>query len=213
MTRKEKAAAFLEEGYHITITGRHVLVTEAMKDYALEKISKIERFTDKILDVVVTMDIQKLDHKVDIVMRVNHLKIKSTAITNDMYASIDLAVAKVEKQLLRYKKKLQDHQARGVKVVDMTVNVIRPHLDDGIAEVNEAIEGENLREMVETLRPHEVVSQEKMPLKTITLDEAIMKMELSQDAFLVYRDEASHKIHVMYRRNDGNYGLIEPEVR
>ncbi|MCB1114090.1 MAG: ribosome-associated translation inhibitor RaiA [Chlamydiia bacterium] len=212
MTKKETAQAFAGEGYNIEITGRHVLVTDAMKDYAIEKISKIERFTDRILDVVVTMDIQKLEHRVDIVMKVNNLKIRSSATSSDMYVSIDMAVAKIEKQLLRYKRRLQDHHARPVKEVDMTVNVIRPHQNDDLNEINDMIEGENKKRMEESLKPHEVVSQERKVLKTITLDEAIMKMELSQDAFIVYQDEVTHKIHILYRRDDGNYGLIEPKI-
>lgn len=212
MTRKERAQAFAGEGYKIDITGRHVLVTDAMKDYAIEKISKIERFTDKILDVVVTMDIQRIEHRVDIVMKVNHLKIRSSAISSDMYVSIDMAVAKIERQLLRYKTRLQDHHARGVNVIDMTVNVIRPHLDDELNDINDDIEGENERRALESLKPHEVVKVETKPLKTITVEEAIMKMDLSEDAFLIFKDEASHKLKVIYRRDDGNYGVIEPKL-
>lgn len=211
-TRKEKAAAFQEEGYNVSVTGRHVLVTEAMKDYAIEKVSRIERFTSNILDVSILMDVIKLEHKVDIVMQVNHLKIKSSAVTTDMYASIDLAVDKIQTQLLKYKKKIQDHQARGVNTIDMTVNVIRPQLEkEELHEVNDEIEEYNHSNGVENFRPHRVVQSETKPLKTITVDEAIMKMELSQDAFLVYRSEENQKIRVMYRRDDGNFGIIQPE--
>lgn len=211
MTRKEKAAAFLEEGYNISVTGRHMSVTDAMKDYAIEKVSRIERFTDRILEVIITMDVQKLDHRVDITMKVNNLKIKSSGISSDMYVSIDMAVHRIETQLLRYKQKLQDHQARGVNEIDMTVNVIRPHMDDELSEVNDAIEGNISEDLLALYRPHKVVSKETKALKTINIDEAIMKMDLSQDAFLVFRNEADHKIRVLYRRDDGNYGLIEPE--
>lgn len=209
MTRKQKAAEFLAEGYNITVTGRHVLVTDAMKDYAIEKISRIERFTDRIIDVVITMDIQKLEHRVDIVIKVNNIKIKATASTTDMYISIDQAVDKLERQLLKYKDRLRDHQARGVKVIDMNVNVIEPHRYDEINEVNEEIESETDLELIEKYRPHRVVSRETIPLKTINLDEAIMKMELSQDAFLIFKSEEDQKTHVMYRRSDNNYGLID----
>lgn len=211
MTRKEKAAEFMTEGYNISVTGRHVLVTDPMKDYAIEKVSKIDRFTDRILDVAITMDIQKLEHRVDIVLQVNNIKIKGSASTNDMYISIDQAVHKIERQLLKYKQRLQDHQARGVKSIDMNVNVIRPHRTDEIEEVNAEIEEESDLELIEKYRPHRIVSRETKPLKTLTLDEAIMKMELSQDIFLVYKAEEDHKIRVIYRRSDSNYGIIEPQ--
>lgn len=209
MNRKERAAEFLAEGYNISVTGRHVLVTEAMKEYAIEKVSKIERFTDRILDVAIMMDIQKLEHRVDIIMQVNNIKIKSSAMTSDMYVSIDQAVDKLERQLLKYKEKLSNHHARGVKVVDMTVNVIEPHRHDVINEINEEIAAESDLELIEKYRPHRVVSRETKPLKTLTIDEAIMKMELSQDAFLIFRGEEDQRIHVIYRRSDNNYGIIE----
>ena len=199
------------QGYNITVQGRHVQVTDAMKDHVIEKLSKLEKFSDRIIEVTVTMDIQKLDHRVDIVMKVNHWTIKASAVTTEMYASIDQAVHKLEKQVRRYKKKIQDHQARGLKVVDLTVNVLRkPELDE-VELVNEQIEEENRRKELEELRPHEVVDTETRPLKILTTDEAIAKMELSGDRFLLYRCEEDQKLKVIYRRTDENYGIIEAE--
>ena len=74
------------------MTGRHVLVTDAMKDYAVDKIVKIDRFNARIIDVTVVMDIQKLEHRVDITMKVDHIFIKASASSDNMYASIDKAV-------------------------------------------------------------------------------------------------------------------------
>lgn len=212
MTNKTKAAQFVNDTWDISVTGRNVLVTDAMKNYAMEKVARIEKFTPRIVDVNVTMDIQKLEHRVDIIVKVNNFKIKSHAATDDMYASIDKAVAKLEAQLLRYKQKIQDHHARGVKTVEMTVNVIRPHLQDEINDVNSEIEDETLREEVEKYKPHKIVAQEKRQLKFLTYDEAITKMELSGDPFLVFRSEEDHKIRIIYRRKDSNYGIIEPEA-
>lgn len=207
MTRKERAAAFLEEGYNITVTGRHVMVTDAMKDYAIEKVSKIERFTDRILEVVITMDIQKLDHRVDITMKVNHIKIKSSAISSDMYVSIDMAVHKIETQLLKYKQKLQDHQTRAVSEIDMRVNVIRPKELQELDEVNDAI----IEESLKAEDSFSLVPDDTRAMRTLTVEEAIMKMDLSQDAFLIFKEIDDQKVKVLYRRTDGNYGLIEPE--
>lgn len=211
MNRKEKAAA-LDVGYDIQVTGRNVLVTDSMKDYAIEKVSKIDRFINRVIDVTVTMDIQKIDHKVDIVMKVNHIKIRASAFTTDMYVSIDMAVDKLQTQLLRYKKKLQDHQAKGVKFIEMNVNVVEPHRMDDLNDVNDDIDDETQKKMVQSYEPHKVVDKEKKALKLLSLDEAIMKMELSQDVFLVYRSEDDRKIKVIYRRCDGNFGIIEPEA-
>lgn len=211
MSNKTKTESLtLEEGYNVTIAGRHVLVTESMKDYALEKLSKLERFSPRSIDIAVTMDIQKLDHRVDVVLHFNNMKIKSHAISGDMYASIDLAVTKLQSQLRRYKNKIQDHHFKGVKEVDMNVNVIRPQSDE-LSEVNDDIEDENAKSLTERYRPHQVVQKEVKPLKTLSLDEAIMKMDLSGDIFLVYTSEEDQKIKVIYRREDGNFGVIEPQ--
>ena len=212
MTRDTKSSEAVK-GYNITVTGRNVHVTDAMKDYALDKVSKIERLSDRIIDVSITMDIQRIDHKCDLMMKVNHWVIKSSAVTTDMYASIDEAVHKLERQLRRHSKRLQDHQAAGVKVIDMRVNVLqRPEYAD-VEEINAEIERENDRRRAEKYQPHRVVAKETRPLKTLTYDEATLKLELSGDLFLLFRCESDQQLKVMYRRDDGNYAVLEPEAQ
>lgn len=212
MSRKSRAAEFAGEGYKIHVAGRNVLVTDSMKNHAIEKISKIERFSDQIIDVVVTMDIQKIEHRVDIVMKAGHIKVKAQASSNDMYASIDKAVGKIERQLRRYKTRLQDHTAKRLSITDMNVNVIRlPRMLD-LLDINEEIEEENQRRLEEEYRPHEIVMKETKPLKTLTYEEAIMKMELSGNAFLLFRaeEEEDNRLMLIYRREDEDYGIIDP---
>lgn len=212
MNRKAKAAEFVNEGYNISITGRHVLVTDAMKDYALEKLSKLERFSDKIIDMQITMDIQKLEHRVGIVIKANHILIKGSASSEDMYLSIDRAIAKLQAQLLRYKTKLQDHQHRAsLSTVDMNVHVLRPAGEADLGDINEEIEDENLRCLIDQYKPHRILSQEKCPLKLLSYDEAIMEMELSGHAFLLFRSIEDGQLKVIYLRSDGNYAILEPE--
>lgn len=198
------------KGFNITVTGRNVHVTEAMKDYALEKMSKLERFSDRLIDATVTMDIQKLDHRVDIILKVNNWIIKSTAVTTQMYASIDEAMHKLERQLQRHRKRIQEHQAKGLNVIDMNVNVIEAPYSE-LDEINDDIEAENRKLEMDGMRPPKIVARETRPLKILTYDEAIAKMELSGDRFLVFRCESDQKLKVMYQRNDGNFGVLEPE--
>lgn len=211
MSRKSKAAEFIQEGYNIAVTGRNVHVTEPMKNYAMEKIWKIERFTSRIIDVIVTMDVQKLSHKVDIILKVDHIKIRASADCENMYASIDKAIDKIESQLRRYRERIRDHQAKATKTIDMNVNVFRSRNEEEILDVNEDIEEENSQRMIDNFRPHEIVRKETKPLKILTNDEAIMKMDLSGDSFLIFRSENDMRLKVIYRRTDGNYGIIEPE--
>jgi putative sigma-54 modulation protein len=157
------------------------------------------------------MDIQKLSHRVDIIMKVGDTTIKSHAETTDMYASIDMAVHKIEAQLRRYKTRLEDHHAKGVPAIDMVVNVIEPYRTGEVVEINEMIEEENRRKMEDSLLPHKVISQEKYSIKRLNQEEAIMKMELSLAPFLIFLGEEDQKLKVIYRREDDNFGIVEVE--
>lgn len=212
MSRKSKAAEFVQEGYSLNVTGRNVQVTDAMKAYALEKITKIERFSIRIIDIAVTMDVQKLEHRVDIVVKVDHIKIKSQANTIDMYASIDKAVDKIQSQLRKYRDRIKEHQARHISTIDMNVNVLPRSTEEEFDEDFTRIDGDAETRLIEQYRPHHIVKKETKPLKTLTYREAIMKMELSEDPFLIFRNEEDMKLKVIYRRNDGDFGVIEPEA-
>ncbi|MBA3721368.1 MAG: ribosome-associated translation inhibitor RaiA [Parachlamydiaceae bacterium] len=199
MSRKAKALQFADEGYNIQITGRHVQITEAMKAYAIEKASKIERFSDRIIDVNIILDIQKLEHRAEIILKVGHTKIRGQGISDDMYVSIDKAATKIESQLRRYQEKLHNHHTKKQTDVEMNVNLIRRPKEEEEFEFDEAV------------GIHEIAVQKTVPLKMLTADEALMKMELSGDPFLIYKSEEDQKLKVIYRLKSGDYGLIEPQ--
>lgn len=210
MSRKSKALEFVREGYNITVTGRHVEVTDYMKDYAIEKISKIDKFTPHIIDVTVVMDIQKLQHRVDIVLKLDHIVIKSHGETNDMYASIDQAVHKIETQIRKYRDRIREHQTKDIASIEMDVNVLSTK--DESLDLNGDFDEDIEKTLIEKYRPSKVVSKERMSSKILTTDEAIMKLELSQDTFLIFKSESDMKLKVLYRRKDKNFGLIEIEA-
>lgn len=213
MATKPKFSEEDTQGYRIEVIGRHLQVTEPMKAYAIEKISKIDRFHNHVIDVHVAMDIQKLDQIVLILVTFDHFKIKVSASSPDMYASIDKAVDKLRTQLRRWKDRIHDHRKKAPKVFDMQVNVLeRPYSEgDEIKEINAAIDAANLKTELEEYRPAKIIGTDTRPLKHLTTDEAVMKMELSGDAFLLFRCEEDQKLKVIYRRKDGNYGIILTE--
>lgn len=197
-------------GYRLTLIGRNVYVTEAMKNHAIEKLSKLERFHQHVMDLHITLDIQKLEHSCVIILSFDHFKVKVAASSTDMYASIDKAFEKLNTKIDRWKSRIQDHHKKAMKAVDMQINVLqRPY--DTIEDINEEIESENKKQAVEEYRPPRIIGNSKRPLKTLTADEAIMKMELSDDNFMIFRGEEDRKLKVIYRRKDGNYGIILPE--
>ncbi|MCB1135079.1 MAG: ribosome-associated translation inhibitor RaiA [Chlamydiia bacterium] len=207
MDRKTKTTESVP-GYDVLITGRRVEVTDAMKGYVIEKVAKIERFTDRIIDCQVTMDLQKQQHRVDILLQFGHVLIKGTGSSDNMYASIDQAVDRIQKQVRRYKKRIQDHHGKSLSSVDMNVNVVRPHFNDDLETINDEIEDENVRQTEEHYRPHEIVESRKIAMPMLSNDEAIMRMELSGDSFLVFRAEEDQGIKVIHRLPDGNFGII-----
>lgn len=199
------------ESYTVTIVGRNVLVTEAMKRHAKEKLEKLERLHSHPMHITVTMDIEHMQHTVKILAKFDHFTAKTEAESTDMYVSIDKAVEKLQTKLRRWREKIRDHGKKQAVSVDLDVlffsNPYRSELEEynaEIAEINDC-EGKKRFEV-----PH-MTSCKKISLKELTAEEAMMKLDLSKDPFLLYRSEEDRKLKVMYRRNDGNFGIIQPE--
>ncbi len=202
-----KPNKFANEGYTIYVIGKHIEITDAMRNYVMEKLSRVEKIAEQIIDITVTLDAQKLEQSCSIFMNFIHFHIKVGASTDNMYSAIDKATDRLIKLIRRYKTKLQSHRAKHVSTVDIHVNVIQA-LKDDLKMINDDIEAENAKEEEEKYKLHEVVAKETMPLKTLTQDEAIMKMEITEEPFLIFRSEEDQKIKVIYRREDRNYGLV-----
>jgi len=210
MVDKNKFAEEEALGYRIEIVGRNIQVTEPMRKYAWDKLSKIERFHNHILYVHVTLDMQKLEHVCIIVVKFDHFKIKVQASSADMYASIDRAVDKLQALTRKYKSRIQDHHRKTLSAIDMQVNVVqRPY--DEVSDINSEIEAVTQKQDMDRIKVPKIIGNEMRVLKTLNLDEAMMKMDLSGDHFLIFRSEEDRKLKVLYRRTDGNYGLILPE--
>jgi putative sigma-54 modulation protein len=207
------ARKFEEEealGYSLDIIGKNIEVTEMLRSHIWNKISKIERFHNHILFMRVALELQRLEHFCTIILKFAHFKVKVQASSTDMYASIDEAIHRLQAKLSRFKSRIQDHHNKPFSVIDMQVNVLRRPYDE-LAEINAAIEAANQKEEMGEYSIPKVIGMETKPLKILTLNEAIMKMELSDDQFLLFRGEEDKKLKLLYRRNDGNYGLILAE--
>jgi len=207
MVDKEKFAEEDSLGYNVSIIGKNFQLTEPMRQHVWDKLAKIERFHSHIMDVHVILDIQKLEHVCTITCHFNHIKVKVESRSTDMYASIDRSIQKLQNLFRKWKGRIQDYHKRPMNAVDMVVNVYRRPPVDDVEEINQEIDAENLKNWM----PGKVLATESQVLKSLTMDEAIMKMELSQDPFMLYRDEVDKKLKVIYRREDEHYGVIEAE--
>ena len=196
-----------EHPYNI-IFGRHLHVTDTMKEYVTNKLQKIERLVDNIIDINVTLDVQKVLNSVTIVMHFGHYTVKVEASTDNMYASVDQAVHKLSHLLHRYKDKLKAHHTKGHGEVNLDVDVYGPPSEEDL--INDAIDEENARRDEKRFTFHKIVRRDKHPLKTLSRTEALMKMELSSAPFLIFKSEEDQKVKVIYRMADENYGIVEP---
>lgn len=203
-----KTNKFANEQYILYVLGKHIEITDAIRSYVWEKLSKIERIADHIIDVHVVLDSQKLEKSCSILMNFIRFQIKVSVSKDNMYEAIDLAIDKVVRLIRRYKSKLQSYRNKHLSTVDIHVNVIQALRDD-LSVINDEIQAESARIEEEKYKLHQVVAKDTMPLKTLTQDEAIMKMEITSDPFLIFKSEEDQKIKVIYRREDQNYGLVQ----
>ena len=207
MVNKDKFAEEEGLGYNIYIVAKNFQLTEPMRKHIWDKLTKIERFHNHIMDVHVMLEIQKVEHDCSITCHFNHIKVKVDARSTDMYASIDKAIDKLQTLFGKWKGKLQDYHKKPMKMVDLSVNVFRRPAPDDVEEINREIEAENMKRWM----PHKIIANETRILKILSTEEAIMKMELSSDPFLLYRDDDDKKLKLIYRREDENYGVIQAE--
>ncbi|MGB9856922.1 MAG: ribosome hibernation-promoting factor, HPF/YfiA family [Dictyoglomaceae bacterium] len=174
----------------ISITGKNVSVSQAMQEYAEKKLSKLSRFFDQIsqVDVVFKGEDRKdlgRTHIVEVTMKVNGRIIKAVEENQDFRACVDLVVDKLEAQLKKLKEKLIERGRRS------------PSLPEVLSSEEES-------------KP-KVVKVKKFGLKPMDIEEAILQMEMLGHDFFLYLDSETDKISLLYKRKDGNYGLIIAE--
>ncbi len=171
---------------NIIVNGRHMEITPALKAYAEEKVGKFGRYLSDISEAVVTLSIEKkYRHKAEVLLKVNGVLIQAEGVTGEIYSSIDGVVEKLDRQVKKYKEKLVGRRKGGAKTA-------------GAAEKSAARETGT------------IIKNKRFELKPMSPDEASMQMELLDKDFFVFINDISEDINVIYRRRDGNFGLIEP---
>ena len=195
----------------LSVTFRHMEATDAIKDYAREKVERIKKyFPDPISAHVVLTTERGYQHVADVNIQLhNGLIIKGREITEDMYSSIDLVMDKIERQVLRYKEKIRHHKARpDLSSIPIAYHVIRAEAEPAAPE-NGGSSAPAAPVKEPEPQPH-VIKTSKFFARPLTVNEAVMQMNLLHNTFLVFRNIQTHQVNVVYKRDDGNYGLIEP---
>ncbi|MEW6621856.1 MAG: ribosome-associated translation inhibitor RaiA [Bacillota bacterium] len=172
---------------NINVRGKNLQVTPALRDYVEKRIGKLGRFFDTNEEAQVTLSVARDRHRVEVTIPLNGYLLRGEEETGDMYASIDLVIDKLEKQVEKYKTRL----AR--KLRDVTIK--------DFARSGEVNEDEEPR----------VVRTKKFAFKPMPVEEAVMQMNLIGHNFFVFSNAETEEVNVVYKRKDGHYGLIEPE--
>lgn len=169
----------------LNIKGRNIEVTDALKNYIEKRLNKFNKFLTDLTEIVVTVSTEKFTHKIDVLLKVNGHLIQAEGKTEDLYSAVDQVVEKLEKQVLKYKEKIQNKYKK-----------------DAIKYPSAAPES------VETTK--RIVKFKKFDLRPMVPEEAVDQMELLDKDFFIFVNSFTGDVNVVYRRKDGNYGLIEP---
>lgn len=175
----------------ITVRGKNIEITPALRDYVEKRIGKITKYFDTLGEITVVLTVSKGRHIVEVTVPVNGMVLRGEEATADMYTSIDLVIEKLEKQIEKYKTKLARKFRHGVFKADIPTAV--PAASEAEAE------------------EFKVVRTKRFAMKPSTVEEAIMQMNLVNHDFYVFTNAETEQVNVVYRRKDGHYGLIEPE--
>lgn len=187
-------------GMEVQVRGKGVVVTEGLRDYADRKVNKLTKHFHNLNGAVVTQTIQGQTHRVEVQLEGDGVKVRCEDRGDDLYAAVDRVVHKLERQMQKYKGRGAAHQFAHHHHYGHHGEVATPRTApvtiDGLEE--EPITGR-------------IVRHKKFAIKPISQAEAIEQMELLSHDFFVFENAQTGDVNVLYCREDGNYGILEPE--
>ena len=171
----------------VTVIGKNIDVTPALREIVEKKISKLDKYFKPNVEARATLTVQKNSQIFEVTIPFNGVILRCEESTDDMYKSIDLVQAKLERQIRKQRTKLQRRS-------------------------NESLKFSNFDEVaLEEDDQGEIVKVKKFNIKPMSTEEAILQMELVEHNFFVFKDSDTDNVNVIYKRKDGNYGLLEPD--
>ncbi len=173
----------------LTFVGKNIEVTEALKDVTEKKLGKLEKYFQGDVEGNVVYSVERNRKIIEITINLPGTILRAEESSDDMYAAIDKAVDILERQMRKHKTKLERRYKNG-----------------------ETIRFENIEPLQEEEDRPKVVRTKRFDMKPMSIEEAILQMELLRHNFFVFMNADSGDLNVLYKRKDGNYGLIEPEM-
>lgn len=178
----------------VNITFRNMFATDALRNHVQDKLFKVvDKYLDKVTEAHVTLSLERYLHHADVNLHAGHFHVRGKEKSEDMYASIDTAIDKIEKQLKKHKERLRSHRPAHVHQsgpVRVRYEVFSAKEEDGLSP--------------------EVIRSDEFLAKPMSVEEALVQMDLMNNDFLVFTRPDTAGVSVIYRRKDGNYGLIAP---
>ena len=176
----------------IYVRGDKIKVTKAIQDYAQEKLGRIEKYLGDSANVRATVVVNVKGHrqKVEVTIPLKTVILRAEETREDLYAAIDVVADKLERQIRKNKTKLQSKKMKDTFSKDFMLDAI------------EKVEEENV---------DKIVKRKKIEVKPMSEEEAILQMELLEHQFYIFKNSDTNNIAVVYKRNEGNYGIIESE--
>jgi putative sigma-54 modulation protein len=201
------------------VTFRHMEPTDALKAYAKERMERVRKYLPDPIACHVVLSTERHNHRIDVSFQLhNGLSIAGHETTENMYSSIDLCIAKIERQVRKYKGKLEGMRARPHHVVALPWS--HSIIDEAFQEVDgspangkavpkgEAVSQGNGQHGL-SQPEFTVVRTEKFHAQPMSVSDAIVQLNLLHEPFLVFRHDNDGRVAVVYKRDDGSYGLIE----
>lgn len=177
---------------NIQFVGKNVEVTDALREVTEKKLNKLEKYFEEPLNGNVTFSTQKNNKTIEVTINIPGTIIRAEETSDDMYASIDKSIDILERQIRKYKTKLQKKYKEGSTIRFENVTPLQS-------------------EEVDSDKPN-IVRRKRFIIKPMNYEEAVLQMELLRHNFFVFRSDETDEISVLYKRKDGDYGLIEPEI-
>lgn len=174
----------------IILSGKNLEITEALREQVNKKVSKLDRYFNEDTEAQVTMTVENYRHIVEVTIPFNGIVIRAEEATDDMYASIDKVLDKLERQIHKYRTKLEKRIKSGAFKYEKPLFSFEASVEE---------------------KTPKVVKTKRFAVKPMSLEEAILQMELLDHDFFVFTNAKTDDVNVLYKRKDGNYGLIEPE--
>jgi len=183
---------------NIDVTFRHLKPTRALREYAEEKAGRAGKYLEEPISAHMVLEVERDRHCAHIALTAHGVSCQAKIVTRDMYAAIDGVMDKIEKQLSRHKGRRDDRAA------------LVHH--QGLGRLAKPARAKSPRKAAPGRRDGGPVQAEGLPGKPMSTEEALLQLDRSREAFLVFRNSQSEEVNVVFRRKDGSFGLIDPDL-